>query len=204
MRGYMITNFLLPGIIIGLTAGLAPGPLLALVISEILKYGRRSGIKVSLAPLFTDAPIIIVTFLIFNQLKDSNTILAFISISGGFFLIYLGYENLRACESGFLTKSSKGRSLQKAIITNALSPHPYIFWLSVGGSFIVKGNIMDCSLFLLGFYSLLIGSKVAVAFITDKGRSLLKSKYFIFLIRLLGFALFVYSAILIKNGISYL
>ncbi|MCK4226409.1 LysE family transporter, partial [candidate division WOR-3 bacterium] len=134
----MITNFLLPGIIIGLTAGLAPGPLLALVISETLKYGRRSGIKVSLAPLFTDAPIIIVTFLIFNQLKDSNTILAFISISGGLFLIYLGYENLRACESGFLTKSSKGRSLQKAIITNALSPHPYIFWLSVGGSFIVK------------------------------------------------------------------
>lgn len=200
----MITNFLLPGIIIGLTAGLSPGPLLTLVISETLMYGKGNGIKVSLAPLFTDAPIIIVTFLIFNQLKDLHTILAFISISGGLFLGYLGYENLRVNKKRLQVKGNKGQSLKKAIITNALSPHPYIFWLSVGGSFIVKGNIPDCVLFLLGFYSLLIGSKIVVALITDRGRSLLKSKYFIFLIRVLGLILFVYSVILIKNGISYL
>ncbi|OYD13697.1 hypothetical protein CH333_10380 [candidate division WOR-3 bacterium JGI_Cruoil_03_44_89] len=200
----MIANFLLPGILIGLTAGLSPGPLLTLVISETLMHGGRSGVKVSLAPLFTDVPIIIITFLIFNRLKDLNTVLAFISISGGLFLLYLGYENLRVNEGRFRVKTDKGRSLQKGIITNALSPHPYIFWLSVGGSFLVKGGVLDCFLYLLGFYLLLIGSKVTVALITDKGRNLLKSRHFIYLIRILGFVLFGFSIMLIRNGIAYL
>lgn len=190
--------------LIGLTAGLSPGPLLTLVISETLQYGRKNGIKVSLAPLFTDPPIILVTLLVFNQLKNLNIALALISISGGLFLGYLGYENLKVNLSRLQTKSNKGQSLQKAVITNALNPHPYIFWLSVGGSFIVKGNTLDCGLFLLGFYLFLVGSKISVALITNRGKSLLKSKYFVYLIRVLGFILFGYMIMLIKNGMAYL
>lgn len=200
----MIADFLLPGILLGLTAGLSPGPLLTLVISETLQYGRKNGVKVSLAPLFTDLPIILVTLLVFNQLKNLNIALAFVSISGGLFLGYLGYENLKVNLSRLQAKSNKGQSLQKAVITNALNPHPYIFWLSVGGSFIVKGNTLDCGLFLLGFYLFLVGSKISVALITNRGKSLLKSKYFVYLIRFLGFILFGYMIILIKSGIAYL
>ncbi len=200
----MIANFLLPGILLGLTAGLSPGPLLTLVISETLQQGRKSGIKVALAPLLTDLPIIVVTLLVFDQLKNSNTPLALISISGGLFLGYLGYENLKVNLSKLQTKSNRGRSLQKAVITNALNPHPYIFWLSVGGSFLVRGNTLDCGLFLLGFYAFLVGSKISVALVTHRGKSLLKSKYFIYLIRILGLILFGYMAMLIKSGIAYL
>ena len=200
----MITNFLLPGLLIGLTAGLSPGPLLTLVISETLIHGRKNGIKVATAPLFTDIPIVTVTVLIFNQLKNMNTVLGFISIAGGLFLAYLGYENLKVRESQFQTKPAKDQSLKKAIITNALSPHPYIFWLSVGGSYLVKGNLPECSFFLLGFYLLLIGSKIAIACIIDKSKTLLKSRYFIYFIRILGLVLFIFSIILIKGGVEYL
>lgn len=200
----MSINFLLPGIILGLTAGLSPGPLLTLVISETLVYGWKNGIKVSLAPLFTDIPIIITTFIVFSYLKSSDIILAFISIAGGIFLIYLGFENLKINIGKFNTKGTNTHSLRKAIIANVLSPHPYIFWMSVGGSFIVKGNIIESGLFLLGFYLLLIGSKISVALITYKSKILLESKYFVIIIRILGFILFGFSIILIKNGILYL
>jgi len=200
----MIADFLLPGILLGLTAGLSPGSLLTLVISETLQHGRKNGVKVSLAPLFTDLPIILVTLLVFNQLKNLNIALALVSILGGLFLGYLGYENLKVNLSRLQTKSNKGQSLQKAVITNALNPHPYIFWLSVGGSFIVKGNTLDCGLFLLGFYLFLVGSKISVALITNRGKSLLKSQYFVYLIRVLGFILFGYMIMLIKSGIAYL
>ena len=189
--GQMIINFLLPGIILGLTAGLSPGPLLTLVISETLIYGWKNGIKVSLAPLFTDIPIIIATFIVFSYLKSSNIILAFISISGGIFLIYLGFENLKINIGKFDIKGTNTHSLKKAIIANALSPHPYIFWISVGGSFIVKGNIIESCLFLIGFYLFLIGSKILVALITYKSKYLLQSKYLIIIIRILGFILFL-------------
>ncbi|MCD4819164.1 MAG: LysE family translocator [Candidatus Cloacimonetes bacterium] len=201
---FIIQNFFIPGLLMGLTAGLSPGPLLTLVISETLIHGRKNGIKVALAPLFTDIPIIFITVLIFIQLKEMNTILGFISIVGGIFLAYLGYENLKVKESQFNAKSTKDQSLKKAILTNTLSPHPYVFWLSVGGSFLVKGNISECSSFLLGFYVCLIGSKIAIAFLTEKSKTLLKSKYFIFLIRAMGFVLLVFSIILIKGGIEYL
>ena len=38
--------------------GLAPGPLLALVLAQTLRHGPREGCKIALTPLVTDAPII--------------------------------------------------------------------------------------------------------------------------------------------------
>jgi len=53
-----MTNFLTIGIMLGTSAGFAPGPLLTLVISESLQHGVKSGAKVALAPIITDLPII--------------------------------------------------------------------------------------------------------------------------------------------------
>ncbi len=50
---------------LGLSGGLTPGPLLTLVVSETLKYGTQAGIKVSLAPLLTDTPIILAVLWLF-------------------------------------------------------------------------------------------------------------------------------------------
>jgi len=50
---------LFTGLMLGLTAGVAPGPLLTLVVSQTLRYGVREGIKIAIAPIFTDLPIIL-------------------------------------------------------------------------------------------------------------------------------------------------
>lgn len=55
-------DFLTIGAALGLSAGLAPGPLLTLVISETLQHGVKSGVKVALAPVITDLPITLLTF----------------------------------------------------------------------------------------------------------------------------------------------
>lgn len=200
----MITDFLLPGAIIGLAAGLSPGPLLTLVISETLMYSRSNGIQVALAPLISDIPILLVTYFLFDQLRDMSTILGAITMLGGIFLAYLGYVNLRVNESKFQANGGSSHSLRKAMIVNLLSPHPYIFWFSVGGSYMVKGDLMDCGSFLAGFYLLLVGSKVTVALVTHKGKSILQSRYFVFLIRGLGCVLLGFSFLLIRSGIAYL
>jgi threonine/homoserine/homoserine lactone efflux protein len=62
-----VTDFLIIGIILGLSAGFAPGPLLTLVISESLQHGVRSGIKVALAPIISDLPIILLTLFIASK-----------------------------------------------------------------------------------------------------------------------------------------
>jgi threonine/homoserine/homoserine lactone efflux protein len=59
----MITA-LASGAFLGLSCGLAPGPLLALVVAQTLRHGPREGCKIALTPLVTDAPIIVVALVV--------------------------------------------------------------------------------------------------------------------------------------------
>ena len=46
------------GILLGVSAGVSPGPLFALVIAETLHHGTKAGLRVALVPLVTDMPIV--------------------------------------------------------------------------------------------------------------------------------------------------
>ncbi len=91
-------NFLTIGTILGLSAGFAPGPLLTLVISETLQHDVKSGVKVALAPIITDLPIVILTLFILAKLSNFHNILGIISLIGGFFILFMGYESI--CTKG--------------------------------------------------------------------------------------------------------
>ena len=77
-------EFLSAGTLLGLAAGFAPGPLLVLVVSETLRHGIKAGLKVSIAPLITDVPIIFISLIVLNRLAQFKSILGCISIFGGF------------------------------------------------------------------------------------------------------------------------
>jgi threonine/homoserine/homoserine lactone efflux protein len=75
------------GTVLGLSAGLAPGPLLTLVISQTLKHSVREGLKVALATLITHMSIIIVTLFVLSKLANFKLILGMISCLGGSFCV---------------------------------------------------------------------------------------------------------------------
>ena len=54
--GRAVLEFLAAGIVLGLAAGFSPGPLMALVLAQSIRYGTREGLKVAAAPLITDVP----------------------------------------------------------------------------------------------------------------------------------------------------
>ena len=139
-----MTNFLLIGIILGLSAGFSPGPLLALVISETLQHNIRSGIKVALAPIVTDLPIILISLVILANLANFHPVLGIISLVGGIFLLLLGYQSLKNQGINLDVPRLNPKSLTKGIFTNLLSPHPYLFWLTIGAP--TMTNAMNLSL----------------------------------------------------------
>src|SRR5512133_313709 len=122
----------LMGAFFGLSAGISPGPLLTLVISETIRHNRKEGIKIAIAPLLTDIPIIIVTWFIFSRLSQFNIILSLISLSGGCFFAYLGYETFNTKVLDYNIQNLRQDSLKKGVTDNLLNPHPYIFWLTIG------------------------------------------------------------------------
>ncbi len=200
-------TFLISGIILGLSSGLIPGPLLTLVISETLKYGVKEGIKISLVPLISDLPIVLVTILVLAQLSSIQPVLAIISILGGTFLVYLAIESL--CFRGYDISDNipTPQSFKKGVIVNLLNPNPYMFWLSIGAPTVVKAmdsSAVSASIFILSFYLSLVGSKMGITFLTGKSRHLLESRNFIYTIKILGAVLLLFAALFIKNALYYI
>ncbi len=198
-------EFLSTGTLLGLAAGFAPGPLLVLVISETLRHNVREGVKVSLAPIITDVPILLASLFVLKQLSNFNILLGVISILGGFFVLYLGYEGLRTKGVELNLEEQSSNALKKGVITNALNPHPYVFYVTVGAPIIFKAleeNIIDAAAFLGSFLFLLVGSKVILAIIVGRSRTFLKGNAYINIMRILGILLILFSIILFRDGLK--
>lgn len=200
-------HFISAGVLLGLSAGVSPGPLLTLVLTQSIKHNRTEGIKVAISPLITDLPIILTTLLILNRLAQFNLILAIISFAGGIFVAYLGVESLRIKGLSINLKDTKSASLKKGIITNLLNPSPYLFWATVGTPLLFKSfqiNLLTTVLFLTSFYVFLIGSKILIAILAARTKFLMNQKVYVNIMRVLGIALLVFSVILIVEGVKYL
>lgn len=200
-------NFLTIGSILGLSAGFAPGPLLTLVISETLRHDIKSGVKVALAPVITDLPIIMLTLFILVKLSGFHKVLGIISCMGGFFLLYLGWQSMVTKGVELNLQETRSKSLAKGIIVNTLNPHPYLFWFGVGGPTVTKAinqGLFAPIAFISSFYVLLVGSKILIALLVGKSRSFLIGKGYIYTMRLLGVALCALAVILFRDGFKLL
>ena len=200
-------HFISAGVLLGLSSGLSPGPLLTLVLTQTISHNRAEGIKVALSPLITDLPIILITVLILGRLARFDIFLAIISFVGAIFLAYLGVESLRSKELNLDVKDSKSGSLKKGIIANFLNPSPYLFWTTVGTPLLLKAyktDLLASILFMLLFYVCLTGSKVVVAFLADRTKQFINQKVYLILMRILGIALLIFSLIFLYDGVKNL
>ena len=73
------------------------------------------------------------------------------------------------------------------MVTNWLNPNPWLFWLPVGGPLLV-GATREVGLgaavaFVLGFYTLLVGSKLALADVVSRSRRFLQGRTYLWMMR---------------------
>lgn len=200
-------TYIIPGVIFGLSGGISPGPLLTLVISETLNHGIGAGIRVALAPLITDLPIVAVAVLVLSRLADVEPALGVVALAGAAFLAYLGVSSVRFRGSDLEQGEARPRSLSKGVVTNFVNPAPYIFWLTIGAPIVLAAwdrAAVTAMLFVFFFYLFLVGSKVVIAVAVGRTRRLLRSSGFVWLNRCLGLVLLVFSLMFLWNGLGYL
>jgi threonine/homoserine/homoserine lactone efflux protein len=195
------------GCLLGLTAGLSPGPLTALVIGETVSGGLRDGLKVSAAPLITDAPIVLASALVLAGLPSRDTVIGLVSLAGALFLLHLARATYRAPEAPVEAKSDKN-ALKRGVIVNFLNPHPYLFWVTVGAPILVAGHAESGAAspagFLAGFYLCLVGAKAGFAVAADRSRKFLGGRAYAWIMRLLALALLVFALAFFGKGLSLL
>ncbi len=189
----------------GLSAGFLPGPLLALVVSQTLRFGFREGAKAAMAPLITDLPIILVSVLVMRSLSESRTALGFISMAGGLFVIHLACECFRTTRLELGDSKVGPQSLSRGAAVNALNPHPYLFWLTVGGPSVIRAwaeSPLGAAAFVAVFIGCIVGSKVLIASVVGQSRHMLSGKVYGTVMRALGLMLLVFAAMLFKDGLE--
>lgn len=159
--------FVLPGIGLGVSAAVIPGPLLAYLFSTILTRGARLALLVVLAPLLTDAPIILLMTFVLGQLPP--TALQLIQVAGGCLLLSIAWGASQPMQSdSLLAVSTDGaarsrgavRVLLTAVLMNLLSPGPWLFWATVNGPLLLSAlelSVIHALAFLLAFYGVFLG-----------------------------------------------
>lgn len=202
----MESSFLITGILFGLSAGLSPGPMLTLVISESMKKGTRAGVTIASAPLLTDLPIIAATQLILIELSQINVVLGVISIGGSLLLAWYAWESFFMKDDPEMSTGGSRTSLKKGVLTNFTNPNPYLFWMTIGGPVLLssyQSGYENTALFLLGMYVFLIGSKASLAVITSKSRGFLNSRLYHGVLKALGLVLAGFSVHFFLKGIAF-
>ena len=203
---YPVVTMFFMAIAVGVAAGLSPGPLLALVLVQTIRYGPREGVRVAFAPLITDVPIVLVALLVVGQTAEYGIVLDLISLAGGAYVLYLAWETMRSAGVRIeVAGDVPPHSLRRGALVNALSPHPYLFWFSAGAYMFTAAaqeGVAATIAVITAFYAGLIGSKIAVANLAGYSRDFLSGKVYVNFLRILGLILALFGLHLIYGAIQ--
>jgi len=195
------------GFLLGAPAGITPGPMLVLIISETFRHGIRAGAKVAFIPLLTDLPVVLVSGFLFAKLSNVDFLLGVISLSGAVFLTYLGSRSIKIASAEIPDFTPKPLRLRELMLANLANPNPYLFWFTVGAPLMVRSFQQSVSLgtaFLFSFYLGLVGVKFLLAIAAGKSRSFLQGIWYRRIMQFLGFALIGFALFLLRDGLILL
>ncbi|MEZ0072655.1 LysE family translocator [Planotetraspora sp. GP83] len=198
---------LLLGLSLGLGAGVTPGALLSLVITASLRGGFRAGLRLACVPLLSDLPVVLLSITAVGALP--GLMVRVLSVVGGLYVVYLGVSTIREArtakppEPGAVEPSAR-RAVLHGVVVNLLNPHPWLFWIAVGAPVFTAawGRVPASALaFVFGFYLVLCGSKVVLAWAIGAGRHRLTPGGYRILLGAAGVLLTAAGAVLMFQGV---
>ncbi|MBI4231925.1 LysE family transporter [Candidatus Peregrinibacteria bacterium] len=182
-------------LILGLIAGISPGPITALMLGETFKNGFREGAKVPIALIFSNLIIAPLSVMLLMYGAEIEGFLNIISYAGAILLIYMGYQEWTS--TGMLEYKKSSHPIRTAFIADMINPYPYVFWFTVLAPSVILGIRESGNLRGLIFWTLfvcgLVGTKLAIVLIAAKGKKYLKADMIRKISKLLALALFAYG-----------
>lgn len=203
-------ELVLLGLSLGLAAGVSPGPLLTLTLTATLERGFGAGLRVAIAPLLSDLPVVVLSLGVLAAVPTS--FLGSLALFGGAFVVYLGIDALRKGSDSSLVLPTQvdpdaepaSVDLVRGALVNVLNPNPWIFWLTVGAPQTVglwRGHSpWHAVTFVTLFYVGLVGSKVVIAAAAARGRRRLAGPWYRRLLMGCGVALVALGVVLMADG----
>lgn len=152
---------LLQGISFATAPLLAFSPFKIFVFSQALQQGWRRSLPLALVPLLADIPVVILIWLVLQQLPAWS--LDALRITGGLFYIYLAYGIIRKARRQVKSEvlaSTPRQTFGQAITAVWISPQVYLNWSIIGVPALLAyaaQSTWHMAGFLIGFYLLWVG-----------------------------------------------
>lgn len=186
----------------GITAGLKPGPLGIYVIHQTLSHGARSGLLASFAPFISDGPIILGSFLLINSFRQFDIFLTLISLLGALYIMWIAIRLLIVTPVTQQQPATAPSSFLTAVKINLLNPAPYIFWSTVGGTYLLQNDLPEAILFALLFLATLSITKFIMALTIKTLGSRFSDRYIAYTLKILALLLMYFAVRLLLNAFS--
>jgi len=201
-----VLTFLLLGAGIGFIAGISPGPVLTLVVSETLRGGWLRGSAVAAGPLLADGPIIALAIGVLGQVPEG--VIPAISLVGGAFLLYLAVSAGLNARRAVIPRGQRLRvrgGFAAGLLVRGLSPNPYLFWFLVGGPTLIQIQAHQdgwwaVAAFLIGYYVTIIGSNVGLALVVHRWIGAVSDRVYRGVLLVSSLVLAVYGLVLIDRA----
>lgn len=171
---------LVTGSALGLVAGLLPGPFLSLVTATAMTHGARAGLRVALAPVGVELPIMLVTVFVVAAIPDAT--LRWIGVGGGAIFVGLGMQVVfrEAVADGgherdeMSAEEAGVENLAKLVGAGLFSPSPWVFWGLVGAPLVIRNWREDpvrAPLLVGAFLAVFVGTQMSAALLAARGAS---------------------------------
>jgi threonine/homoserine/homoserine lactone efflux protein len=193
---------------IGFSVASIPGPAGVLIATQTLRHGARAGLMTMTAPLALDVFVMMPLGLFLQASLFAGSGAFVLGLGGAGFLFWLGVQSIRAGikhvnaigVSGAATVNGKRElgPFWKGFVTQVMSPYPYLYWTTVGASFVrqgfADGGIGGAALFPLGFWAGTTSFTLILIYLGARGKRRLP-------VRLEHYLHHISGALLIGSGI---
>ncbi len=215
MAGYEALAVFGTSFLVGLSGALAPGPLLALDIRESARRGFWAGPYIATGHSILELLVVILLAVGLLHFIEKGPAFTVISLSGGLFLLWMGWRMIRQ-RSGGLPSTAEGargsghyhpgRPMLGGAVLSITNPYWSLWWVTVGATFLAEARSLGLG--TLGITAFYIGHILSdyswfstVSLAVASGRRIMNDTLYRGVAVVCGLFLWGMAAIFIVSGI---
>ncbi|MGZ4924777.1 MAG: LysE family transporter [Halobacteriota archaeon] len=198
--------------LVGFSGAIVPGPMLTASITEAVKKDYRAGTSVVFGHVIVETSMIVLLALGLSQIIGLKTPFIVICIVGGAVLVFMGVKSIKSGRKGAAVETTKEEPkfvhgpIYSGIITSLSNPYFFMWWFTVGATFVFEGlrlaGLVGLATFLIGHWASDFSWYGFVSFSIDKGTAFAGDKAYRIILIACGAFLSVLGLVFVYIGFA--
>jgi threonine/homoserine/homoserine lactone efflux protein len=197
---------------VGFSGAIVPGPMLTASITEAVKKGYRAGTSVVFGHVIVETSMIVLLALGLSQIVGLKTPFIVICIVGGAVLVFMGVKLIKSGRKSASIEITEEEPkfahgpIYSGIITSLSNPYFFMWWFTVGATFVFEGlrlaGLVGLATFLIGHWASDFSWYGFVSFCAEKGTAVAGDKAYRFILIGCGAFLSLLGLVFVYSGFA--